>query len=185
MSWDAIRDALKASIAIRLGELLSFDAATAETLIAWDTEPDSSAELIVRLSVVSDIDEGDRVPEIAPVTFALTEVREAVASVQVYVESGIGGQALSVARSLAFWLGRRDTRETLAVAGVALEGRPGQTRSTPFMRDGYQIGAAIFETRIRYRETEATGETQDVATGLTLQGKMDGSTVFDEQIGGA
>lgn len=185
MSWATVRDALVGSLAIRLGALLGFDAATAETLIAWDTEPDSAAELIVRLSVVSDVEEGDRIPEVDPETLALAEVRDAVASVQVYVESGIGGQAISVARSLAFWLGRRDVRDALAQVGVALEGTPAQTRSTPFVRDGYEIGAANFEIRIRYRETEATGETQDIATGLTLQGKADGSTVFDEQIGGA
>ena len=182
MSWDSTADALKASLAVPLAAALDIDPAAALTLIAWDTEPDSVSETIVRLSVVSDVEDGDRIPLVDPQTFETTEIREATASIQILVESGEAGEAVSVARKLSFWLGRRDTRDALAAEGLAAVGPPEQTRTARFFRDGYEIGSAFFEIAIRYREQEETGSALDAATGLSLEGTTDGSIVYDETI---
>jgi hypothetical protein len=163
-SFKEVRESLRSSVASGLQ--------WHPARVSWQTEPQAVIEECVRLSIVSDIEEGER------------ETLEGIGAdhrtqVQVQIESSISAErAQDYAQTLRNHFRFKSTRTQLAVKGVGIVQQAGPVRDGSYLQDDTEISASIFEIGIRWNEYLADENLQtSIANTIHYTGNPEGVPV--------
>lgn len=155
-------------------------ASAVDTSVGWsgvatfDSDPSICDSTLVRLSVVSSADEGERADDIDPADLSqVGQLQETRAQVQITFESAEARQALSLATTCRAYFKRTSVRAALAALGVAIVQEPGPLRPSHYYHDGYRIEVFLFELPIRFHGIEI----DDAGINATNTVSFDPSTV--------
>lgn len=164
-TWAQVQDALTDTVDASVGWA---------GVATFDSDPSICEGTLVRLSVVSSSDEGERADSVDPDDLTQVEqLQETRAQIQIQFESEEARRALSLAETCRAYLKRTSVRAALAALGVAVVQEPGPLRPSHFWHDGYRIEVFLFELPIRFQNVEI----DDAGINATNTVSFDPSTV--------
>lgn len=168
--WPQIRTALREEVAIGLG--------WHEALVNWESEPDQVDQAFARLTIVSDVEQGERTREVTQDPLKAWTIQDFRAQIQVQIEDQDSDSAMDHARSLRTHFQHRSTRELLAARGIAIVQECGAARDGSYFSDGFATSVAFFEIPIRYQtRTEDKRARLKEATSVEIAGEAAGVAV--------
>lgn len=139
--------------------------------VTWDTEAEVNHDDLIRLALVSSIDQRDHSADLDD---QLIETRNYTTQgvVQIRVETTDPGHSITDCGKLKRWLSRGEVQQALADAGLAVLREPGPLQTVPFTSRGVWVSLSQFEITVSFNTCETDDQAYRVAAERV---EMDGT----------